>query len=390
MRSLSLATLVLFVGCSSSSEEPPGVGPGASDDDGAAGGACEADLATDPNHCGACGHACLGGECAGGRCSAVALASGLERPRGLALGGGYVYFTAVGIADPERAGVFRVPLEGERGAPEMLAGVAEGVRGVPVDLAIDDRSIYVARRSPNAIEELPLEGGAGSLLWQSASSTTTGSPYAIALDATHVHAALTQGSAVLVSVPKAGGAPRGLATENPHYDSGLFGLAANDTHVFWASQNKVLRIPKGGGVVEPILAEGNGDPRGVLYHEGTLYWTDWGSYEPSDAGSVMACGVDGCAEPRTLASGLMGPLDLVVDGDFLYVTVVGRGQRDGSIVRVPREGGEAEVVASEQATPIAIAVDDKAVYWTNGGYNSGRGIAVSDPAGQGELMMVAK
>jgi hypothetical protein len=391
MRFFPVALVAVFCGCSSTSETPPAGGDLNAEGDPGQGGACEADLQSDPSHCGACGHSCLGGGCVGGRCLAIPMAHGLERPRGIALHAGQVYFASVGIGDPEKAGVFRLPADAPEGAvPERLAGIAPDVRGAPVDVKVDDRAIYVARRAPDAIEKISLAGGDGSFLWQGASSTTTGSPYALALDETHVHAALSQGSAVVLSVPKNGGAARGLATDNPHYDSGFFGVTASEGHVVWASQNKVLRVAKSGGAVEPVLGF-EGDPRGVVHHEGMIYWTDWGSYEPSSAGTVMSCSVEGCTEPKTLATGLQGPLDLVVDGDSLYVTVAGRGATNGSIVKIPREGGEPEVLADEQATPVAIAVDDKAIYWTNGGYNSGGDVAAGgEGAGHGALMRLAK
>ncbi len=387
MRVVSIALLVFLCACSKAADESAGNGQPAGG--GGTSGECTADLQSDGAHCGACGHSCLGGACAGGKCGPVALAQGLERPRALSLAGEHVYFAAAGLS-PEGGGVFRIGKTAGQQA-ELVAGVVPNVRGAPVAVALDSRALFVARRMPDALEKIPLAGGEGTLLWQSASSTTTGSPYAIAIDDTHVHAVLDAGSAVLVSVPKNGGAARGLGTENPWDKSGFFGVTASSGFVIWSSPSELLRIATSGGTVESVLAGQKGDPRGVVLAGETLYWTDWGSYEPTSAGAVLSCPAAACTSATTLASGLYGPLDLAVDATHVWVTVVGRGQKGGSIVKIPREGGEPVVVADGQATPIAIAIDDKAAYWTNGGYNSPQDITVTGAAtATGALMRVAK
>lgn len=66
-------------------------------------GASCVNLAENAEHCGVCGHSCLGGPCQGGRCEAATLVSGITEPGPVAVGPGRVYFvdrarTALGFA----------------------------------------------------------------------------------------------------------------------------------------------------------------------------------------------------------------------------------------------------------------------------------------------------
>ena len=53
---------------------------------------CETDLSTNPQHCGACGHSCLGGNCTDGKCEPFQVAS-VTTPRGVAVDATSVYVT---------------------------------------------------------------------------------------------------------------------------------------------------------------------------------------------------------------------------------------------------------------------------------------------------------
>jgi hypothetical protein len=71
-----------------------------------------------------------------------------------------------------------------------------------------------------------------------------------------------------------------------------------------------------------------------------------------------ACNAGVCA-PFVLATGLVNPVDLAVDGAHVYVA-----QADGTIARVPLAGGEPEAFDSGDQGITGIALDDAHVYVT--------------------------
>jgi len=52
--------------------------------------------------------------------------------------------------------------------------------------------------------------------------------------------------------------------------------------------------------------------------------------------------------------------DVATDGDFVYFT-----SRTGDVRKVPTSGGPPITIATGQARPFAVTVDDRCVYWSN-------------------------
>jgi sugar lactone lactonase YvrE len=85
--------------------------------------------------------------------------------------------------------------------------------------------------------------------------------------------------------------------------------------------------------------------------------------------------------PRALAHGGGGWKQMVEDGTFLYWT----DSRDGTITRLPKDGGIPLVLASEQNEPEDIALAGGYLYWTN----LRGGTVVRMPTGGGEIETLA-
>src|SRR5262249_8745705 len=113
------------------------------------------DLETDPHHCGRCGHDCLGGACAAGKCQPHAMVT-TGHPQFLAVGATDVYYTA-----RDNESVLRLGKDGC--SPQT---VCRSPRRRTEELQIDATNAYFAFRTPSdagalgGIGSCPLSGGA--------------------------------------------------------------------------------------------------------------------------------------------------------------------------------------------------------------------------------------
>lgn len=134
--------------------------------------------------------------------------------------------------------------------------------------------------------------------------------------------------------------------------------ASDPDYLFWTAEgsDRVLRTAKADGATE-VFYEGPADcrPFGLALDDTYVYWT-----ESNDAGRVMRkARVGGTAEP--LVTDQLSPRHLAVDDTNLYWTNGGAG----SVVSMPKEGGEVAEIASDQLGPLSILLDDTWIYWTN-------------------------
>src|SRR5262245_50528770 len=67
------------IGADATTSGGPGIDPNTNPEAGCG------DTESNPSHCGACGHSCLGATCSRGLCTPQVLATGLGTPRGIAL-----------------------------------------------------------------------------------------------------------------------------------------------------------------------------------------------------------------------------------------------------------------------------------------------------------------
>jgi hypothetical protein len=177
-------------------------------------------------------------------------------------------------------------------------------------------------------------------------------------------------------------------------------MALDDANVYWTEPltGRIMRVAKAGGA-PTVVADGLPSPGEITFNGGNVYWTD------SVAGTVNKLDLSG-GSPVALASGLLAPLSLAVDGADVYfwtngdhtlrrlagspvvvasgLTVLdmalGTGSLycstiDGSILRFPSDGGNAEILAVSQVTypdsglsdysAWGIAVDMTNVYWVD-------------------------
>lgn len=180
-------------------------------------------------------------------------------------------------------------------------------------------------------------------------SVTESDVTAIAVDTTHIYFGDSSGNIHRVS--KSGG-----AVESVSGMSGTMVLFAevDDRNVYFVAQSRadgshtIYSAPKNGGA--PVILAGgffvyrilpDGDWL-YLVAPGTMHGSVW---DPN--GQILRVRRDG-SHVETLASGLRGPVGMVIDGDELYFSERGTSFSDtsGGIRRMSKEGGSVTVVAS--------------------------------------------
>jgi hypothetical protein len=320
-----------------------------------------ADLSTDPAHCGACFHSCLGGPCDDGRCGPV-LVTTAESPAGIAVDGQRVFF-AQSIAD---GGVFSVATNGAD--PQTLVTGLSFPQRVHVSGAF---VLYSAVGTPGVVGRVDKGGGLARTL-----AKTNASPSEIAVDGSQVFFVDQYAGAVRV-MPFDGMPDAGIP---PAFVSGVvygWGLAVAGNDVVWsergtfvprdggsgdftAADGTVRAAPKDGSGSPRILASDQAEPLGVAADATGIYWV------AAKSGELMQL-ASGSSVPRVVASNLPSPWGLTLDDKYLYITCVGFAEGQGIVARVKKNEASpaVEVLAHDLASPSTVAADDVAIYWTN-------------------------
>ena len=313
---------------------------------------CEVDPATDPHHCGACGHDCLGGTCSNSRCMPVALASQVQT-YDLAVDGDTVFATAGGS-------VGSVPKAG--GTFGLIAPASNG--------------------------SLQLVIAGGRIYWDDLALSSF------------------PGFDRILSMPVGGGAPQS-EREDAYYPCGF---AANGTDLFWQEyeQKRIYKRPIAGGDPVALLDVGQGcavaadaslvawidvgapltqtgrilaatpaafaaggpimtivdrqfEPGDVALSPDHVYWVEQGDYYETYKNGILK------RAPRTaggdvdwLIENLWQPIAVAVDASYVYTLERGN-QR---VWRVAIAGGTPEIIAQVPGIPVAIALDDQAIYFS--------------------------
>jgi hypothetical protein len=156
-------------------------------------------------------------------------------------------------------------------------------------------------------------------------------------------------SITLWSVPKTGGGPATLTSGFPAF------LVADDAFLYWTDQNALWSVPVGGGAASQLFA---GVPMGriALDEQGALYWVEIGRV--NNPGAIHR--VQNRAD-QVIASGQAANGGVAVDGTFAYFTAFDGKQ--GSLERVPRQGGSVEMIALTSAEPTLLRVDSQNLYF---------------------------
>lgn len=330
------ATTPSFLGA----ETDPCTDGGAAPDGGAT---CSADLSSDPDNCGQCGHGCLGGACNDGVCQPVHLVRGEAGPRWVGVHAGQVYFAS-------SSNIKRMPASG--GNVTVFANDVGGWNGTASTITQDASGLFYA-------------GASYLFVWRAYED-----PYYLVWDASTPVVAVTTDTANAYVVDSQGSLRRipknGYESIAPIGNAAGFtaSLVADDTYVYAAGQGGIRRWPSDGSAAGTTGSLLTSTPAGSLAIDaGYVYFTTPGGVtrisKATGTLSIVAANVDmGPAD----SAGSVGNQPIAVDAVRVYFA----SQRQGNVLACPLAGcsGDPTVLAENQPAPYAIAVDDGAVYWT--------------------------
>jgi hypothetical protein len=170
----------------------------------------------------------------------------------------------------------------------------------------------------------------------------------------------------------------GLATMNAR----LLGLPAG-LYLLACTQSLPSTLTSGSCAAGCVaLANGLPSPIGIAIDADRVYWTDW-------LGGVSSVPKSGGANSMLVDGTVFGSNDkgggIAVDADFVYWAC----PSGGFVARLPKSGGAAVTLASDQVEPESVVLDDAHVYWTDSGQIGTPGAVMTMPKAGGAPVMLA-
>lgn len=330
------------------------------------------DLQSDPANCGACDNDCGGGQCQAGVCQAVAVASGVDEPVSVAVAGNAVFWLRAGALErcpiTGCATTSKVTGEGET----YPASYTSKVNGRLVATTATD-VFWIGRNAPSGnilhVYKCPLAGcafGTPTDFHQAPSGEQLGQ---IATQGTNVYF-----THKFMGVQTCDGTQQTCPTPPTITGTGgdqEYGLAVDSQRVYYTytfsagNGGGLFSCPFGGCGSAPAAMA---DPAWhIAWFAGTIYINAYGK--------ISSCISTGCSgTPTELATGQEQTAPVAADGTGVYWIKQGNyaadaGASNGEVLmcRLPSCAGGPRVLATGQAAPNSLAVQDGFVYWANRG-----------------------
>jgi hypothetical protein len=310
-----------------------------------AGVPCNGNTASDPHHCGQCGHDCLGGACQAGKCQPVVIADGLSSPVVVAVDDASVYWVTSGVSDGAAATAPRESTLGratKNGADRKTLYTTETWRS-PSGLVVDDGFAFYASGS-GAIVRIDKRSGASTVLVQDPLG-----PQGLVLDPAAGSVIWVDELPGVASLSRSGGTSIVLARTSGH------DLALDATSIFVAGTG-IRRLPRTGcpGGTDCSTQVVAGAFRHVVADDAYL------------VGAEGSAGVSQIAKESGARSSVTTETaeGIALDRDWIYWSTY---NASGVIARKRKDSAVIEVLATGQSFPAGLTVDDGAVYWCTRG-----------------------
>jgi hypothetical protein len=211
---------------------------------------------------------------------------------------------------------------------------------------VDSQGVYWLPSEYGNVTSQPLDGGPPVALAMNQLADN------IAVDDTSVYWTAITGSSsgAIVKSSKAGGTPVTLATT----DTEAYGIAVDATNVYWVTVGEgVFSIPTAGGAVATLASLDIASVQ-IALDDTSIYFASLTATDDQILDSIPKSG----GTPATLA-GTDGAVSIAVDDTNVYW-----GTLSSEILSMPKTGGTATVIATDDVTGFYIAVDATNVYWT--------------------------
>jgi hypothetical protein len=308
---------------------------------------CEVDLATDGLHCGKCNNSCDGSSCSAGKCQALVIAQGQSSPGEIALDSGQVYWTNYGSGT-----VMRASKDGK--TTLVVADNQASVWGV----SVFGNKVYWANASTIGSAWQGATDGSSAPVELYSSKASNSRMRGVAADEDYLFIAHYDYNQV-VRVKLVDQTKASFPAQKPN-DVTLDADAA-----YWSNEEgSLVKLARTAatGTSPQVLLSGLSRPRGVAVDDSSVFVVASGNVNGSD-GTLYRIPKNGGVAVE-LATSLHNPRELALDATHVYFTAYG----DGTVQRMSKDavaGGSREVIATAQQFPIGIAVDDRYIFWIN-------------------------